>query len=269
MILPGLVSVTFRQLQPEEIIALTREAGLRGIMWGGDVHVKADQPALAREIGKMTTDAGLEIEGLGSYYRAGSNQPGQSFERELESALALGAPRIRVWAGIKGSRDATEADRAMVAADLRRCDELARAAGVQVVLEFHDGTLTDTAESAAALLHDLADTKVRLYWQPPNGMPKAEALAGLRLVLPWVDNVHVFHWLIRNGEQVRLPLADGAEVWPDYLRTLAEAGGNRWAMMEFVRGDDPAQLLADARQLRQWLAELPAAVRPFSRPFRE
>lgn len=261
MILPGLVSVTFRQLDPQEIITLTKEAGLRGIMWGGDVHVKADQPALAREIGRMTTDAGLEIEGLGSYYRAGANQPGQSFERELESALALGAPRIRVWAGTKGSAAATAKDRAAVAADLRRCDELARAAGVQVVLEFHGDTLTDTAESAATLLRDLSDTSVRLYWQPPNGMPKAAALAGLHLVLPWVDNVHVFHWRIENGQQIRLPLADGADVWPDYLRTLAEAGSERWAMMEFVPGDDPAQLLVDARQLREWLAELPPAAK--------
>jgi len=256
MILPGLVSVTFRQLHPREIIALAKEAELRGIMWGGDVHVKADQPALTREIGRMTTDAGLEIEGLGSYYRAGSDQPGQSFERELESALALGAPSIRVWAGTKGSKTATAEDRATVAADLRRCSELAGAAQVQVALEFHGDTLTDTAESAAALLCDLSDTSVQLHWQPPNGMPKTEALAGLHLVLPWVESIHVFHWRIQNGEQIRLPLADGHEVWPDYLRALAETGRGRWAMMEFVKGDAPSQFLADARQLRNWLAEL-------------
>jgi sugar phosphate isomerase/epimerase len=258
MILPGLVSVTFRQLDPGEIIALAREAGLRGIMWGCDVHVKAGQPALAREIGRMTLDAGLEIEGLGSYYRAGSDQSDTSFERELENALAVGAPRIRVWAGVKGSGVATARDRDAVAEDLRRCDELARAAGVQVALEFHGDTLTDTAESAAALFRELSGTGVRLYWQPPNGLAKAEALAGLRLVLPWVDNVHVFHWLMQDGHQIRRPLSEGTPVWLDYLRVLEEAGRPRWAMLEFVADDSPTQLLDDARQLRRWLTGLAA-----------
>lgn len=35
----GLVSVTFRQKSVEEIAALTAEAGLSGVEWGGDVHV--------------------------------------------------------------------------------------------------------------------------------------------------------------------------------------------------------------------------------------
>ncbi len=35
----GLVSVTFRQLSPEEIVRVAREAGLTVIEWGGDVHV--------------------------------------------------------------------------------------------------------------------------------------------------------------------------------------------------------------------------------------
>jgi sugar phosphate isomerase/epimerase len=250
MIRPGLVSVTFRHLDPPEIIALAVEAGLNGISWGGDVHVPATRPDVAQQIGGMTRDAGLEIEGYGSYYRAGG---GHAFEKELENTLALGARRIRIWAGTKESASIDHSEREAITHDLRRCGDLAREAGVTVALEFHSHTLTDTAESAAALMRDLRGTEVRLYWQPPNGMPRTEALAGLRLVLPWVDHVHVFHWLIRDGEQIRLPLSEGAAVWPEYLRALADANHDRWALLEFVKNDDPAQLLADARQLRQWL----------------
>jgi 3-dehydroshikimate dehydratase len=39
MLIPGLVSVTFRKLSPQEIIALTAEAQLQVIEWGGDIHV--------------------------------------------------------------------------------------------------------------------------------------------------------------------------------------------------------------------------------------
>ena len=35
----GLVSITFRELNPLEIIRLVSKAGLDGIEWGGDVHV--------------------------------------------------------------------------------------------------------------------------------------------------------------------------------------------------------------------------------------
>jgi hypothetical protein len=50
---------------------------------------------------------------------------------------------------------------------------------------------------------------------------------------------------------VRLPLADGADRWREYLRVLA--GSDRWALMEFVAGDDPQNFLRDAATLRDWL----------------
>ena len=39
MIYPGLVSVTFRKLSPEEIVQLVVSSGLKGIEWGGDIHL--------------------------------------------------------------------------------------------------------------------------------------------------------------------------------------------------------------------------------------
>ena len=39
MIHTGLVSVTFRKLEPAEIVDLVKQAGLQGIEWGGDIHV--------------------------------------------------------------------------------------------------------------------------------------------------------------------------------------------------------------------------------------
>ena len=39
MLNTGLVSVTFRDKTPEEIISTVKQCGLEGIEWGGDVHV--------------------------------------------------------------------------------------------------------------------------------------------------------------------------------------------------------------------------------------
>jgi len=249
----GLVSATFRHLAPEEIIAVAQAAGIEGLTWSGDVHVPLGQPDRACEVARRTKDAGLEIEGYGSYYRAGCVDGVQLFERELEAVLALGAPRIRVWAGMKESAVVTDRERETIIEDLRRCGQTARQAGVTLAIEFHSHSLTDTAESTAALMMALEGSGARLYWQPPNGMPSGDAVAGLRKILPWVDHVHVFHWIVREGELIRLPLSKGGEVWPGYLGVFAERPMPRWALLEFVAGDDPKQFAADAQQLRDWL----------------
>ena len=57
----GLVSVTFRQKSVEEIAALTAEAGLSGVEWGGDVHVPPGDREAARRAAQLTHRAGLEV----------------------------------------------------------------------------------------------------------------------------------------------------------------------------------------------------------------
>src|SRR6476469_730727 len=110
MLRPGLFSVTFRQLSPPEIIALVGRAGLRGIEWGGDVHVPHGDVARAREVRDRTADAGLEVAAYGSYYRVAKSEADElPFERVLNTAQALGAPLIRVWAGKQGSAAADQA----------------------------------------------------------------------------------------------------------------------------------------------------------------
>src|SRR5207247_4263721 len=112
----------------------------------------------------------------------------------LESARALGAPRIRIWAGRTGSAEASAEQRAAVAAGVRA---VAEAAGeIEVALEFHGGTLTDEPGSARALLEAAGDAKT--YWQPPQGVPDKATVAGLRQVLPWLAALHVFSWWPRD-----------------------------------------------------------------------
>ena len=94
MILPGLVSVTFRALSPAEICRLCERAKLRCIEWGGDVHVPPDGRS-APEVRRMSADAGLEICAYGSYFRVGDSM--DSLLRCMDAACALGAPLMRIW----------------------------------------------------------------------------------------------------------------------------------------------------------------------------
>ena len=250
MIHSGLVSITFRQLSLREIVDLAVRAGLAGVEWGGDIHVPHGDLRRAREVRRMTQDAGLHVAAYGSYYRVEHDDPAP-FERVLATAVELGAPAVRVWAGTRGSVEADAAYRAETVALSRRIADVAARAGVAVAYEFHAGTLTDTNASARNLLETVAHDNVKSYWQPPRGSEVAYNLDGLDAVLPWLLHVHVFSWGA-TGE--RLPLAAGEEGWMQYLRKIASSGRDHFAMLEFVQDDAPESFVRDAATLKRWLA---------------
>lgn len=248
MIRTGLVSITFRKLTAGEIVELVRQAGLAGIEWGGDVHVPHGDLHRAREARAMTAEAGLTVAAYGSYYRAGAGEA-LRFEEVLATAVELGAPLIRVWAGKLGSGEADAACRAAVAADSQRIADLAAGEGIKLAYEFHRKTLTDSAESAVALLRAVGRDNLLSYWQPPGGLTSEDCLRSLGAVLPWLTNLHVYQ--SQAGE--RLPLAEGEAAWRRYFDLARTSGRDHYALIEFVRQDSPAAFLEDAATLRGWL----------------
>lgn len=256
----GLVSITFRKLTPAEIIKLAAEAKLDGIEWGGDVHVPHGDLITARKVFGLTRDAGLAVAAYGSYYHAAPNVRGEnadlSFANVLETAKELDASTVRVWAGKSGSAQADEAYRAHVVEDLRRIGETAQNAGIGVSCEYHGGTLTDTNESAQALMQEVAHPNVRLYWQPSIGKPFEYCRDGLEAILPHLTNIHVFEWAVREGKLDQRPLAEGEAVWLEYLRLAETTGRKHWTLLEFVRDGSPGQFLEDAKTLKQMLLDI-------------
>ncbi len=256
MLQPGLVSVTFRKLSPEQIIDLVRQAGLTGIEWGGDIHVPHGDLSTAVEVRKRTEDAGLRVCAYGSYYRAVDNEAdGLTFEPVLESALALGAPVIRVWPGRRGSAAADAAYRAAVSANLREIGETANRSDVLVALEFHGNTLTDTVESALTLMDEVDHPNVKLYWQAPHDQSTEERLDGLKRVRRHLSHLHAFYWDMLEGNLVRCPLSAGIGAWRAYLDAVADLEGDRFVLLEFVRDESPEQFLEDARVLKRLIDE--------------
>ncbi|WP_250036610.1 sugar phosphate isomerase/epimerase family protein [Paractinoplanes maris] len=239
---PGLLSVTLRHLTPEEVVAIAADAGLAAVEWGGDIHVPHGDLDAAARVAALTTRAGLEVSAYGSYYRLGHSD---DQEAVVATAIRLGAPAIRVWAGRQGSASAGAAYRARVRDDALRLAGLAGDIGI--VLEYHRDTLTDTRMSTAALLDDVRGAGVRSLWQPQPERSPDENAGDLRALLPDLANLHVFAW---NPDRSRLPLAAHRDRWAAWLAVAAEAPGDRFASLEFVPGDDPAQVRTDAATLR-------------------
>ncbi len=252
MLTPGLVSVTFRQYSVDEIIAIVTRAGLKSIEWGGDVHAPHGDTDRASEVRRKTEAAGLEVACYGSYYRLGtSEEDGLRFDDVLQTARALGAPHIRVWAGNVSSGEADESYRGKVAADALRIAGQAAEHEIGIAYEFHRNTLTDTNESALDLLGRTEHPNITTLWQPPNGQPLEYCVEGLRAVLPRMSNVHVFHWWPTNKD--RNPLDAGYGRWKTYLDLIRSTGRDHHLLMEFVNDNDPENFLADAATLRSWI----------------
>jgi len=245
--------VTFRRLSPEEIVHWAAVAELEGIEWGGDIHVPHGDLGAARRAAALTRSARLAVSSYGSYYRAGQEEP-ELFGRVLDTAMALGAPIIRVWAGRVASSKADPAFRAQVAEDGRRIAELADQPGVRIACEWHGNTLTETAESATALFAAVDHPAFQTYWQSPKHTSFEECLRDLDAALPRLAGLHVFYWDLEPAR--KLPLSEGEAVWKPYLAKAAQAG-DLFALLEFVLDDDPQQMLRDAATLRAWLCEGP------------
>ena len=246
----GLVSITFRNKTPREIVALMKRAGLSQVEWGGDVHVPPDGRS-APEVRRMSADAGLEICAYGSYFRVGDSM--DSLLRCMDAACALGAPLMRIWCGNNViSANLSGGERAEIVDGLLAACDAAKTRNLILAPEFHSGTLTDSLSSTERLLTETACAdNLRFYWQPRWDWPAEDALRALALVRPRMAHAHVFSWRHEGSNTIRLPLSEGEFLWK---RALPLLDGHRM-LLEFVQNDDPNALLRDAETLRSWLGE--------------
>lgn len=257
-VLPGLCSITFRALDADEVIALAVRAGAEAVEWGSDVHAPADDPVAAAALGRRSVDAGLTVVSYGTYLGAGARHrsSGAEWERTFEAARALGSPMVRVWTELGVTPGASAADRDRVWAQTTAIADAAAEHGLMVALEFHPGTLTETAASANALLDAIDRPNLRTHWQPNPVHTPLESLAEIRAVAPRLAHVHAFTWG-PGGIDDRRSLADGADLWPDALAVTQAAPSlpDAWraVLCEYVKDDDSEQFVADVAVLRRWL----------------
>jgi hypothetical protein len=101
----------------------------------------------------------------------------------------------------------------------------------------------------AALPHPNDDT----LWQPLVSLDSEQRNRSLQVVLPRLAHVHAFHWLPADPID-RRPLAEGTDLWRGWLGTMRAAGRNPDCLLEFVHGDLPARLEADALVLSDLLS---------------
>jgi sugar phosphate isomerase/epimerase len=257
-IAPGLCSITFRTLSSDEVVDLAARAGAQGIEWGADVHVPPGGDPSITALGARTRDAGLAVVSYGSYLGMAPSSADQ-VDAVLDSAEAIGAPMVRIWAELGVGPESPADERRRVTEHTAGLVERIAARGLTATLEFHPGTLTETAWSTNELLEVVGRTELRTHWQPDPSLAPETALDELAQVAPRLAHLHVFAWG-PTGIDDRWPLTDGAALWAAAVALADREGdalpGGRYALCEYVRDDDPEQFLADVRVLRSWIDDL-------------
>lgn len=255
--LAGLASVTFRGLSPAEIIDLARGAGLKGIEWGGDVHVVPGDTASAEKVHRQTLAAGLQVVCYGSYHNLGK-APGKEqaqWEDVVKTAKALGAPAIRIWAGTEGTATTSSEEFASLVMRAREEAEVAANNGLKVVCEFHKNTLTDSGVNAARFISSVNHPAFGTLWQTKIGADVEENLNELRLIGKWLHHVHVFHWSKTDDGFRQRPLKEGESSWRSYTSEVKRFVPLAFHLIEFVRERKVKQFHEDAEILKRILAD--------------
>lgn len=258
MLKSGIVSVTFRNLDIFEIIGLAAENRLSYVEVGGDVHLLPGDIDKAARIKSAAVEAGIIPISYGTYYYC----LGEENEEKIliETALALGASNIRVWAGNKGSVDqfgyakppepeAQAEYRSKVINTARRLCASAAEKGLTCSFEWHMGTLADTCVSAIDTVKAIDCPNMYLYWQPNQYRDFETNLNELKAALPYVSTVHVFSW----KEKEMFPLADHTEQWQAYIDVLSADCRDHAMLMEFVPHGTKEEFIRDAKVLNGWI----------------
>lgn len=245
MIVPGLVSVTCKRSSAEEIITYAKTLGLLAIEWSENWHIQADDLQRAGEIGRLTRASGLVVAGYGSYFRLGT---GLDPTPSIKAAAQMQAPVIRIWGGDKPSNQVSDGAYRLLVAETKAVADLAGEYQLQVALEWHKNTITDTNETAATFLADVGRSNLKTLWQPHQNLTVQQRLEGLCNLKKAVQYLHVYHW----DEQGRRPLEEGTDEWMQYLAAF-KSSESKFALLEFVKGDSLEQLKNDAHTLIAWI----------------
>lgn len=245
----GLVSISFRSNNVEEIVRAARAASLEAIEWGGDVHAPHGDACAARYAAEVSKEYGLECVHYGSYYKIGYSDP-EMFYGVLESARILGAPIIRVWAGHgihPYSLPAEDYERIVKDAE-RICD---LAGDIIIATECHNDSITEDYTYALKFFRDVGRDNLKTLWQPNQHRGFEYDLHAAKALLPYIVGVHTFNWV--GDKPDKYPLLDGKEKWRAYMEILREKELNY--MLEFMPDDNIESLPYEAEALDRFIKE--------------
>ncbi len=241
MLKSGVVSVSFRELSAEEVIRITKEAGLSAIEWGSDVHAPKDDVEKLKNIAKMQKESGIVCSSYGTYFKFGVDSVDE-LPKYIEAAKILGTNVLRLWCGKKNYEVMSEDERSSIISEAKRAAQIAEREGVVLCMECHKNSFTNSVEGALKLMESVNSPAFRMYWQPSVSAEHEKNIEYATRISKYVVNLHVFYY--EGG--VATPLEKGIALWKDYLGCFE---GERYLLLEFMPDKKPESLGCEAASL--------------------
>jgi len=236
----GLVSVSFRDKSPREILQAMADCGLGYIEWGSDVHCPPEQ---AEEIADLQNQYGVVCCSYGTYFRLDVTTL-EELPQYIRAAKCLGTDILRLWCGDRHPERYAPEEREALFSQCRQAAKMAEQAGVTLCMECHMKTYTETKEGALELMEAVASPAFRMYWQPNQYRTEEENLESARLLAPYTRHIHVFHW---KGKE-KYPLLEAKAAWQRYLSCFR---GRHCLLLEFMPDGKLQSLPAEAAALKE------------------
>ena len=243
----GLVSVSFRQHSPKEILEAARAAGLSCIEWGSDVHAPCHDTERLKEIAALQKEYGIVCSSYGTYFRLGET-PIEELEAYIQAAKILGTDLLRLWCGVKSGKDMTNEERKALWDICRMAAKIAEANGVTLCLECHKKTFTEDPDDAIHLMETINSPNFRMYWQPFQWQSAEQNIENAKKIASFAEHIHVFNW---KGDR-KLPLADSVGEWQEYIKVFSTP---RTLLLEFMPNGTLEELAAETAALRAIIGE--------------
>lgn len=261
----GFCSISALDRPLADVARLAATLGLDGIeVTQHPPHLtEASRVEDAREALAAVRDSGQAVLAYGSYLGMQGERGSARARNEVALAAALDAPLLRVWAeGVPGDVDGGLAQTVQLLRDT--CD-VARAAGITVVVERHVGSFADTPERIARLFDAVDRSNLALNYQVLDFLPPDAVAAqahDARRLAPGARYFHLKNY--RPNPQQGGPLAPGGSLAGgvlDYraiLPAALDAGYDGPLVIEFLSWEPKPveeKLAEDVAFVRELLAE--------------
>jgi sugar phosphate isomerase/epimerase len=237
---------------------------------GVDLHMRlleSDEPGWLRQVKLGCLKRGLPIACLNvsnNFAVAEADMPAQIAvaKRGIEIALALGAPQVRLFAGVPKDQDRAAAWKRCVAA-LMECADFGYQRGVQVCLQNHNhGALTEYGKDVLALIEQ-AGPHLGHVWDTGQyvGSPGASGAKDPRAQEVLYESLAQTVHLATHVRCKIYQVTSGEEEWLDYPRIfklLSAAGYNGFCSVVYEGRTPERDELGDVRKAVPYLRKVMA-----------
>lgn len=238
----GLCSVSFKRIEPEEILKAMCACGLKYIEWSSKAHAPHNNPEKIEKLVSLQNQYGIKCSSYGTYFYFMHNDTDELYSY-IQTAKTLGTSVLRLWTGRKGSADYTDEEKEEFFKECKKAASIAKKENVTLCMEFHNNSFTDTAKSSIELMQAVNSPHFKMYWQPNGGVSEEVRINNAHLLAPHTVNIHAFYY----ENDVQYSLLQGFELWRRYLN---EFSGNQVLLLEFMPDGKLETLSAEAQTLK-------------------